>query len=75
MALLISAEVGNLEQAKQLEDKLLRRSFAHTESLLRQATIPQAAAFDPDGVQRHIGATLQLAQAIQCLQQARQQGA
>lgn len=74
MALLMSAEIGNLAQAAQLEDKLLRRSFAHTESLLRQATTAQAAAFDPDVVQRHLGATLQLAQAIQRLKQASFQG-
>ncbi|MBB4845820.1 hypothetical protein HNP55_004372 [Paucibacter oligotrophus] len=69
MALLISADLSSLDQAAQLEDKLLRRSFAHTESLLRQATTPQAAAFDPAVVLRHLGATLQLAQAIHRLQQ------
>lgn len=74
MALLISAEVASLEQAAQLEDKLVRRNFAHAESLLRQATTPGAAAFDTDVVQRHLSGTLQLAQAIQRLQQRSPQG-
>ncbi|ALT79054.1 hypothetical protein [Paucibacter sp. KCTC 42545] len=74
MALLISAEVGSLEQAAKLEDKLVRRSLAHTESLMRQATTPSAAAFDPDVVQRHLSGTLQLAQAIQRLQHSSPKG-
>lgn len=70
MALLVSAEAGTQEQAGQLEDALVRRSFALTESLLRQALTPEASAFDPAVVQRHMNTTLQLAQAIAVLKGA-----
>jgi len=70
MALLISAQPGTPEQAAQLEDALVRRSFALTESLLRQATTPAATAFDPQVVHRHLPTTLQLANAIQQLKGA-----
>jgi hypothetical protein len=70
MALLISAQPQDAAAAAQLEDALLRRSFALTEALLRQATTPAANAFDPLVVQRHLPATLQLAQAILVLKGA-----
>lgn len=70
MALLISAQPATAEQAAQLEDALVRRSFALTESLLRQATTRDATAFDPQVVQRHLPTTLQLANAIQQLKGA-----
>lgn len=74
MALLISAQPNTPEGAAQLEDALLRRSFALTESLLRQATTPAASAFDPQVVQRHLPTTLQLAQAITVLKGAQHHG-
>jgi len=74
MALLMSAQPTSAEQAAQLEDALVRRSFALTESLLRQATTPQATAFDPEVVQRHLPTTLHLAQAIQQLKGAQRHG-
>lgn len=71
MALLISsADLATPEQAAQLEDKLVRRSFALTEALLRQATTAAASAFDPQVVQRHLDTSLQLAQAIHLLKGA-----
>lgn len=70
MALLVSAEAGTPEQAAQLEDALVRRNFALTEGLLRQAMTAKAAAFDPEVVRRHMDTTLQLAQAIHVLKGA-----
>ncbi|MFH7041221.1 hypothetical protein ABT392_02765 [Paucibacter sp. JuS9] len=71
MALVVSAEAGSIEQARQLEDALVRRSFALNEALLRQAMTPAAAAFDPAVVSRHMATTLQLATAIDTLKGAR----
>lgn len=71
MALLLSAAPATAEQARQLEDQLVRRSFALTEGLLRQATTSGAAAFDPGVVQRHLATTLELAQAIATLKGTR----
>lgn len=70
MALLISAQPASAEQAAQLEEALVRRSFAVTEGLLRQAMTAEASAFDPQVVQRHLPTTLQLAQAVQQLKGA-----
>lgn len=67
MALLISAQPATPKAAAQLEDMLLRRSFSLSESLLRQAITPEASAFDPQVVQRHLPTTLQLAKAITVL--------
>jgi len=55
--------------AAQLEDTLVRRAFALSDALLRQATTDQASAFDPGVVRRHYGNTLALALALQRLQQ------
>jgi hypothetical protein len=74
MAQLISAQPASPQAAAQLEDALLRRSFALTESLLRQAITPAASAFDPQVVQRHLPTTLQLAQAITVLKGAPHHG-
>jgi len=70
MALLVSADLATPEQAAQLEDKLVRRSFALTEAMLRQATTADASAFDPLVVHRHLDTSLQLAQAIHLLKGA-----
>lgn len=70
MALLISAQPADAAAAAQLEDALLRRSFALTEALLRQATTAEAHAFDPQVVNKHLTTTLDLAQAILVLKGA-----
>ena len=70
MALLISAQPADASAAAQLEDALLRRSFALTEALLRQATTAEAHAFDPQVVNKHLPTTLDLAQAILVLKGA-----
>ncbi|WP_349740513.1 hypothetical protein [Roseateles cavernae] len=74
IALLISAQPDSPAAAAQLEDALLRRSFALTESLLRQATTAEASAFDPQVVHKHLPTTLQLAQAITLLKGAQHHG-
>ncbi|MCV2368619.1 hypothetical protein [Roseateles oligotrophus] len=70
MALLISAQPADAAAAAQLENALLRRSFALTEALLRQATTAEANAFDPQVVNKHMPTTLNLAQAILVLKGA-----
>ena len=64
VGLLISAQPADAAAAAQLENALLRRSFALTEALLRQATTAEAHAFDPQVVNKHLTTTLDLAQAI-----------
>lgn len=70
LAMVVSAAPRDEKQAAQLEDALVRRAFALCESLLRQAATPQAAAYDPQVVQRHVAATIQLASTIQSLKGA-----
>jgi hypothetical protein len=70
LALVVSAAPADAKQAAQLEDALVRRAFALTESLLRQATTERAAAYDPQVVQRHMAATIQLASTVQSLKGA-----
>jgi cell division septum initiation protein DivIVA len=57
----VSARPANAAEAAQLEDALVRRVFSMANTLLRQATTTQAAAFDPAVVGRHSAATLELA--------------
>ena len=61
IALLVSRTPASPEDAAALEDALVRRVFALTESLLRQATTDAAAAYDPAVVRRHLPATVELA--------------
>lgn len=68
MALAVSAAPRDEKQAALLEDALVRRAFGLCEALLRQATTPAAAAYDPEVVRRHMAATIQLASTIQTLQ-------
>lgn len=65
LALVVSQVPANAQEAARLEDTLVKRTFALAETLLRQATTAQAAAYDPAVVRRHMGGTLALAQAIQ----------
>ena len=64
LALIISSAPADEAEAAKLEDALVRRSFALTESLLRQGTTARAAAFDPAVIRRHLAATIELAAAI-----------
>ncbi|MCE2917100.1 MAG: hypothetical protein ACOVOT_10745 [Rubrivivax sp.] len=64
LALAVSQLPKDEAQAARLEDTLVRRSFGLAETLLRQATTPSAAAFDPQVVRRHVAGSLQLATAL-----------
>lgn len=65
LAIAVSNAPASEQEAAKLEDLLVRRGFALSEMLLRQATTTQASAYDPAVVQRHAAATLELAQTIQ----------
>ena len=55
MAILASAQVGTLDDARKLEDQLTKRLMQLTESLLRQALTTEASAHDVDVIKRHSG--------------------
>lgn len=67
LALAISAAPADPAQAAQLEDAMVRRSFALAEALLRQGLTDEAAAYDPAVVERHMAATIQLASTLKTL--------
>lgn len=60
-AMVIAARPQNGGEARQLEEQLVRKGFAMTEALLRQAVTPSAAAFDPKVVRRHCERSVELA--------------
>ena len=60
----VSQAPKNPDEAARLEDALVRRSFALSESLLRQATTPDAAAYDPGVVRRHMAGTLEISRTL-----------
>lgn len=64
LALVVSSAPADEAAAAQLEDALVRRAFALSEALLRQATTTAAAAYDPAVVRRHMAATVELAATI-----------
>lgn len=64
IALAMSQVPAGRDDAVRLEDAMVRRSFALCESLLRQATTPSAAAYDPGVVRRHAAGTLEIARAL-----------
>ena len=64
LAIVVSNAPASEQEAARLEDLLVRRGFALSEMLLRQATTSQASAYDPTVVQRHAAATLELAHTI-----------
>ncbi|MGE0386355.1 MAG: hypothetical protein AB7Q97_16630 [Gammaproteobacteria bacterium] len=61
LALIVSQAPTDESETTEFEDALVRRAFALCETLLRQATTPNAAAYDPAVVRRHIDPTLELA--------------
>ncbi|MBL8331095.1 MAG: hypothetical protein JNJ71_19820 [Rubrivivax sp.] len=67
LALQISHAPADAADAAKLEDALVRRAFAMSEALLRQATTTAAPAFDPGVVRRHAAATIELAATLQSL--------
>jgi hypothetical protein len=64
LALVVSQAPRSVDEAARLEDGLVRRAFALSEALLRQATTEAAAAYDPGVVRRHMAGTMELAQRI-----------
>lgn len=70
LALLISHAPADAAEAAKLEDALVRRAFAMSEALLRQATTTAAAAFDTGVVRRHAAATIELAATLHSLKGA-----
>jgi Arc/MetJ-type ribon-helix-helix transcriptional regulator len=60
-ATVVSSQPQDRASALELEEAIVRRVFAMTEALLRQAVTPQAAAFDSAVVRRHCGQSIQLA--------------
>lgn len=61
LALAVSQAPADEGAAAKLEEALVRRAFALCETLLRQGTTPDAAAYDPTIVRRLMGPTLELA--------------
>jgi hypothetical protein len=64
LAMAVSDAPADEASAAKLEDAMVRRAFALSEALLRQATTTSAAAYDPAVVRRHMGATVDLATKI-----------
>lgn len=60
VAALHSAKLSTVEDAKQLEAALVKRTMQLAESLLRQAVTPKAAAYDARVVTKHSGRLLEL---------------
>ena len=63
-ATLVSAQPKSEAEAIVLEQTIVRRVFAMTEALLRQAVTTNAAAFDPKVVQKHCRQTIELAKLV-----------
>lgn len=63
-ATLVSSQPSGKERAVELEQVMVRRVFAMTEALLRQAVTPEASAFDPKVVRRHSAQAIQLAKLV-----------
>jgi len=64
-ATLVSSHPHDRKTAVDFEESVVRRVFAMTEGLLRQAVTPNAAAFEPKVVRRHSAQTTELAKLIE----------
>jgi hypothetical protein len=64
-ATLVSAHPKTEVEAAALEETLVRRVFAMTEALLRQAITTEAAAYDPSVVRKHSRRTIELSKLVQ----------
>ena len=67
LALVVSQAPADDASALQFEEGLVRRACALCETLLRQGLTPQAAAYDPAVVRRHLAPTIELALSLQTL--------
>lgn len=65
LALVVSQAPANEGEAIKFEEALVRRAFALCETLLRQGTTAQAAAYDPAVIRRLMGPTIELATNLQ----------
>jgi hypothetical protein len=63
-AILNSTAVSNADDAQRLEEALVRRAFQLCESLLRQALLPQEAAYNTQVVQRNAKRLVQLVEIL-----------
>ncbi|HEV2611197.1 MAG TPA: hypothetical protein VGU61_13085 [Noviherbaspirillum sp.] len=73
-AALLSSKAATKAEAAQIEEQLVRRAFAMTEALLRQAVTPSAAAIDTEVVRRHSQRTVDLAKLINLTQTGENNG-
>ena len=64
LALVVSQAPANDDETVKFEDALVRRAFGLCETLLRQATIQNAAAYDPEVIRRHMRPALELAENV-----------
>ncbi|MBS0352910.1 MAG: hypothetical protein JSR83_03265 [Proteobacteria bacterium] len=67
LALVMSQSPATEADARKFEDALVRRVFGLGETLLRQGVMPEAAAYDPAVVRRHLGKTVELVTNLQLL--------
>jgi len=67
LALVVSQSPATEADARKFEDTLVRRVFGLGETLLRQGITPEAAAYDPAVVRRHLGKTVELVTNLQPL--------
>lgn len=65
VALAVSQAPTTATDASKFEEALVRRAFAMCETLLRQGTTPDAAAYDPTVVRRYMSPTIELAMNLQ----------
>jgi len=61
LALVVSSAPIDVAEGAKLEDLLVRRVFAMTDSLFRQGLTSSASAFDPEVVRRNMAVTAELA--------------
>lgn len=64
IATLNSAQIADAKSARELEEQMVRRLFQLTETMLRQAVTPQAAAFDERVVHKQATRLVDLVQVI-----------
>ncbi len=60
----ISAQVNSLDDAKRLEDQLVKRSLQLVETLLRQALTADASAYDGQVIRRNVSRLVELTNAL-----------
>ncbi|MBL8398661.1 MAG: hypothetical protein JNL84_11060 [Candidatus Accumulibacter sp.] len=65
LALAVSQAPKTASDASKFEEAFVRRAFAMCETLLRQGTPPDAAAYDPTVVRRHMNPTIELVMNLQ----------